>query len=143
MSLPSEGIKDLLVAASVGTFAATSGWGIFINKEPAAPNTTITIFDTGGFTPNPKWLLDYPSVQVRVRGDKSGYVDAQTKIIQVKDVLLGLDSQDLNGDRWVAVNMQGDILSLSNDQNERPLFVVNFRLIIQPAASAETNRTAL
>jgi len=141
MTNPIEGAKDLLVTAGVGTFAATSGWSINLGKEPTGPHTTITLFNTGGSVPNPKWLLDYPSFQVRVRGAPGGYSAAWSKAAAVKDALLGIDSQDINGDRWVSVTMAGDINFIGMDQSNRPLFTLNFRMIVEPASG--TNRDAL
>lgn len=132
---PEEGIRDLLVAAQIGTFNATSGWSIVIGRFIDAPNTQIAIVGTGGKAPNPKWNIDYPSVQVRVRGNNSGYVEARQKARDIKDLLLGLPSQDVNGDRWTAVNMIGDITQTGFDQKERPVFAVNFALIIEPSVT--------
>jgi len=137
---PAVGIKDILVAKGLGTFAATTGWGIFIAVEPVSPDTAITIYNSGGSAPNPVWLVDYPSVQVRVRGTVNGYQAAYSKMVAVRDTLLGYPSSDLNGDRWVAVNQIGELVELGQDDSNRPLFVVNFRLIIEPAKSAESNR---
>lgn len=131
------GMKDLLVAAGVGVFATD----IFIGKMPATPNAVISIIRTGGITPNPKFLLDRPSMQVMVRGDINGYVAAEVKAVEVKDALLGLISQDVNGDRWVQVNMIGDIVNLGFDDSNRVMFSLNFGLIIEPATG--TNRIAL
>ena len=138
-------IKDLLVAASptVGVFAAESGWSIRIAREPKTPDSVVTIYLAGGLQPNPKWLLDFVDVQVRIRGDIRAYQAAHTKAIQVKDVLLGCDARTVNSDRIVSVTMIGDLTSLGFDDNDRPLFVLNFRLIVEPAASAQTNRVAL
>ena len=36
----------------------------------------IGLIDTGGLEANPKFLLDFPSVQVMVRGERGGYVAA-------------------------------------------------------------------
>lgn len=138
-----EGAKDLLEAAGVGTFAATSGWAIYLSKYPAAPNTVIAIYNSGGRAPNPKWALDYPSLNIQVRGAKNGYQAAVTKVQEVKDVLLGLDSQDINGDRWVSVTMPGEPAFLGYDDDNRPMFSLNFRLIIEPAVTALSNRQAL
>ncbi len=135
------GIKDLLVAAGIGTFAATSGWGIYINKEPTDPDTVVTVTTSGGTNPNPKWLIDFPSAQVMIRGAPNGYVAAQAKAQEVKDALLGLPSQDLNGDRWDSITMAGDIAPLGYDETNRPRFSLNFNLIIEPATG--TNRLAL
>ena len=76
-------IKDMLSTAGVGTFAATlsSTWGIYISKEPMSPNQTITIYPTGGLAPNPKWLLDELSAQVRIRGDVNDY-SALTRLVK-------------------------------------------------------------
>jgi len=135
------GIKDVLEVASVGTFGATTGWGIFISREPDTDqDTVITIYNTGGEDPNPRYLLDFPSVQVRVRGDRGGYQAAHTKAVDIRDALLGLPSQLLNGDQWVAVNEIGSINQLGYDENDRPLFTLNYGLIIQPAAGG--NRIA-
>ena len=144
MAEPEVGVRDLLVAASVGVFNATSGWSIHIGGLPEGPDTAIAVSHTGGLNPNPHWLLDYPSVQVLVRGDASGYVAAKAKATEVKDVLLGLVSQTINGDRWDSIRMLGDIGWLGFDSAEkRPIFSVNLTLIIEPIASAETNRIPL
>jgi hypothetical protein len=144
MSTPAEGIKDLLVSAGLGTFAGKTGWGIYLAKEPdgsGTPHTVITVIDAGGFTPNPKWLLDYPTVQVRVRGAKNDYIPTYNKARSVRDALLGLPSQDVNGERWVAVNAMGGIHWLGFDDQNRPIFTLNFRLILEPASG--THRAPL
>ena len=141
MSSPSEGIRDLLAAANVGIFATQAGWSIQIGKEPISPDQTITIFDSGGSDPSPKWLLDYPSIQLRVRGLPGDYLATRAKALECKNALLAADSQTLNGDRWDSVTMAGDISFLDYDQQDRPRFVLNFRLIIEPASGG--NRVAL
>lgn len=133
--------KDLLVAAGVGVFAATSGWSIAVGKQPDAPNTVVTVVRTGGTAPSPKWLLDFPKLQVRVRGAPGDYQGAVAKAQAVKEALLGLPSQDLSGDRWVSVTMASDINTLGWDESNRPMFSLNFSLIIEPAAG--TYRQAL
>lgn len=143
MATIQEGIRDLLVAGAVGAFNATDGWNICISRFMDKPDTSIVIRRTGGMTPNPKWLIDYPSIQVIVRGSPSGAQAAEDKVQEVKDALLGLPSQDLNGDRWVQINMLGDYVDIGQDELHRPRFSVNFHLIIEPAASADTNRLPL
>ncbi len=143
MSSPAEGIKDLLVAASLGTFGATDGWSIRIGDLFDSPDTLVVIKESGGQPPNPAWLIDFPSVQIIIRGNEKGYQAARTQARKVKDELLGLPSQDLNGDRWVAINMISDIADIGRDEKKRPMWSINFGLIIEPAATAETNRLAL
>lgn len=136
-------LRDLLVAAGIGTFEAASGWGIWIGKEPKQPDQAVVIARTGGLPPDPKWLLDYPTYQIRVRGAKGNYAQALSKAEDIKDVLLGIDSQDINGDRLVSVTMTSDIGFIGYDENDRPHFSLNFRLITEPAPSALSNREAL
>lgn len=142
MAPPSEGIKDLLVEAGF-VFAGTADWAVYIGKRPDNPERVITVYDSGGGTANPRWLLNYPSVQIRVRGQDGDYKQAYETAEAVKNKLLGLPSRDLNGDRWVQINMAGDIGFLGFNQNEQPEFVMNFNLIIEPADSPGDNRDPL
>ena len=130
-------MKDILEAAGIGTFKTD----LFVGKMPEDPDAAVSVMRSGGKSANPKWLLDEPSMQVRVRGEINGYVDAEAKAQAVKDALLGLPSQDINGDRWVQVNMIGDIVPLGFDEQNRAMFSLNWGLIIEPAAG--TYRLAL
>ncbi len=141
MTIPSQGISDLLVAAAIGVFNATSGWSIAISRQQDDPDTAITIYDYSGENSNPRYLLDFPRIQVRVRGDQSGYVAAFDKSVDIVNALLGLPSQDLNGDRWTAVNQVGGINAMGYDKKDRPEFTLNFALIIEPPSG--THRTSL
>lgn len=136
-------ISDKIVAAGLGTFESTTGWGIFIGREPTTPDTAIIIARSGGLSPNPKWLLDYPNIQVRVRGAKHNYSGAHDKGEEIKDLLLGITSQDVDGDRWVSITMPGDMGFIGYDENDRPHFSLNFQMIVEPGVPAVTNREAL
>lgn len=138
-----EDVKDKLVGASIGAFEASSGWGIFIGKMPDRPDTCIVIAHSGGLPADPKWLLDYPNVQVRVRGAKGNYRDAKAKAQEIKDLLLGISSENHAAGRWVAINLLSDVAFLGYDTNERAEFTINFAMITHPTAPAVTNRTAL
>lgn len=139
---PTLDMRDVLVNAGVGTFAATSGWGIYIGSEPTSPNTVITLYDTGGLSPNPVFLLDFPTFQVRVRGNPNDYLGAYNKILGVRDVLLGFDSQDINTTRYDGVWQSSEIVSLGTDK-ERFIFVANFRVAREPSSAVGTNRRSM
>ncbi len=134
----SVGAKALIAA-----HAAISGWQIEVGVMPDTPDKIITISDTGGQDPNPKWLIDFPSLQVMVRGNVSGYLDTFVEAKAVKDLLLGVTSQDISGDRWVSITQNGDLGFIGRDEDQRPLFTVNFALIIQPQVVANSNRLPL
>lgn len=134
-------ISDMLVTGGIGTFAAASGWGIYISKEPLTPNTVVTVYHTGGAEPNAKWRLDFPTVQIRVRGDVNGYVAAHDKARAIFDLLLGKSPTTVNTNLYSGFWCMNDIIFLKYDDNNRPLFVINFRLAVEP--SSGTNRSAL
>ena len=135
---PSIDVKDELVTAGIGIFAASSGWGIYVSKMPSSPDQTITIFDRGGADPNPRFLLDNSSVQIIVRGSVNDYVATYVKSQEIKDHLLGLGDVTLNGTRYVGFWQQGDIIHVGYDDNDRPLFSLNWRIVREP--STPTNR---
>lgn len=145
MGIPSLGAKGLIVTATVGSNTPTADWSVHLSVMPSTPDRAIAIFDTGGTEegPNPKWLLDYRTIQVRVRGKPNDYQTIYAKIAQVKDVLLGLPAQTVEGDRWCGVTGLGDITFLGRDENDRPELIMNFRIIMEPADNALTNREVL
>ena len=134
----SEGIRALLA-----THVATSGWALETGMLPTTPDKVISLADTGGQPSNPKWLLDYPQLQVTVRGAVGGYIAAFAEAKAVKDIILGLPSQTINDDIWDGVLMTSDVAFIGKDENERPIFTANFNLIIEPALVANSNRVAL
>lgn len=135
----SVGIKSLITA-----HAASSGWQIDIGMMPESPVKVININDTGGWDlPNPAWLLDYPSIQVLVRGEVNGYLDTWREAKAVKDLILGIDAQVLNGDRFDGIIMSSDLAYIGRDEEQRPLFSMNFALFVEPQTNANTNRQAM
>ncbi len=135
----SEHLKDLLA-----THVGVSGWAIEVGAMPATPDKVIMISDTGGWDdPNPRYLLDFPTCQVMVRGEANGYLDTFREAKAVKDNLLGVPSQDINNDRLVSITMRSDAGFIGRDEKQRPLFSINFALIIEPQVPAVGNRVAL
>ena len=143
MSSRAVEIRDLLVAAGVGTFNYQGNdpniWSIVVGKRPDKPNRCIVCYDSGGLSPNPRWLVDYPRVQVIVRGGPNDYAalaggaGTSGKVDDVVNALLGIDSQVINGDNWVSVTLVGDRNFIGYESNDRPMFSLNFQLIINPA----------
>ncbi len=134
----SVGARDL-----IATHVGISGWQTEVGALPDKPDKIININDTGGRNPSPKWLLDFPNIQVLVRGETNGYLDTFREAKAVKDLLLGVTSQDINLDRWVSVTQNGDLMFIGRDESDRPIFSMNFALIIEPQSVANSNRLAL
>lgn len=134
MTSPAQDLKDKLESAGVATFAATSGWSLRVGKEPATPDTTVTLYDTGGPDPNPKWLIEEPRVMARVRGAADDYPGAYAKAIEVRDELLGSPRETVNGTVYVGIWAEQDPSLIEYDEESRPVFTINFRLVIEPAS---------
>ena len=146
MTIPSVLIKDTLVADGY-LFTPGGPYHLWIGKEPASPDKAITIYDGPGLAPNPRWLLDYPSVQIRVRGGQNDYPDAAAKAVEIRNRLLGRESYnayDGLGDRIVSITAIGDISSVGWDDSQRPLFTFNLSMIVEPSpTTTPTNRDPL
>lgn len=145
---PSNIVKVILQQApSVVGASPTVDWGLNISKMPTTPIRSIAIFDTGGFNPNPALLLDFKTVQVQVRGNANDNALTYEKAQGIKDRLLGAPSQDMPGaapqDRMVSLTMIGDITFAGRDENDYPIYTINFRLITEPATNALTQRIAV
>ena len=136
---PSAILRDLLVA-----HVATSLFVLEIGAMPDTPDNAIQIMDTVGIAPNPKWALDFPTCQIMIRGQSNGYLATYREAKAVKDLLLGIDSFTTgDGDRMVSITQNGDLGFIGRDDNMRPMFTINFALIIEPLVVANSNRTAL
>lgn len=155
MRSPAENAAILIQDAGVGhtTTPTANAWAIKIGRLIQAPHAMIVLTDTGGFNPNTKWLLDFPTVQALVRGEPDAYQAAYYKAQQVKDVLLGLEPQAIGTapippaedtrDWWSGVTMLSDVTYVTHDENSRPIFSVNFRILQERKPNSLTNRQAL
>jgi hypothetical protein len=119
-------------------------WPLYFSREPSGTSSedaVVTLYNTGGSEGSPKWLLDFPTVQARVRGKPNGYEESRAKAQEVRDALQGIDSFDAldgSGDRIVSVRLRTEIADIGYDDKNRPLHTVNFDLIVEPAQG--TNR---
>lgn len=138
-----EHVGAILVAASIGALTGSTQWPIRLGVLPATPNQVIGIVDTPGQSPNPKWALDYPGVQVVVRTGEFDYNIGYDKARAIKDAVLGIDSYTSGGDRIVSTAMLSDISYIGQDENNRCMFSLNFRFIIESTPGAGSSREPL
>lgn len=141
---PAELVKDL-IPSTIGSFTdVTNPWRLCVGLMVDTPHQQIGFYDAPGQVPDPKWLLDYPAVQVIVRGQPQGYQAAFQKMRDVYDVLLGADPRvNANGDSIDAITVLAPPSLTGYDKQQRPEISGNFRLIVRPVASAFTNREPL
>jgi len=142
MASPADQIASIIPTTVLG---GTTGWTTKLGKITQDPNQLAVFYDVGGASPNPKFRLDYRSMMVIVRGNPNDYAGAYQKAQDLKDVLLGIDPQDMaSGDRLDGITMMGDIAFMSYDDKERPQFSLNFRVFWEPAANTlNTARSSL
>lgn len=115
-------------AVNVGSIGAASGWSINVSKFPDSPDSVIGIFDTSGEDPTSN--IDYrrPTIQVRVRGGREAYLAGYLKAEAIFNALDGLHGEIIGSYRYIGIWAMGDILFLSYDEKERPMFSMNFRI---------------
>ena len=129
-----KAIADRLAAQGYGTLAGQSGWGIFIGGEPSKPDTCITLYDTGGTSPNQEAELYDPLLQIRVRAHDYG--DGYNKAASIRDYLFQLTGATIGNWYYTGFWLVNDIQPIKKDENNRWVFTVNFRLMKQPVNSA-------
>jgi len=127
MTAPSVGLAQILNAEGI----ATSGTDMFVGEIPdTVTGLCLLILDSGGPSPNPRWTRDFRDVQIVVRSNVNDYATGWTKAEAVKNKLLGLAPQTIGTDVYASFLMRGDIVYIGRDDNNRPRFSINFRLII-------------
>lgn len=126
MNAPSEDIKDIL--EGISSLALTYATDIFIGGLEATPDQQVAILDTGGFEPASGFVYEYPTVQIRVRGNKGQYTAAHELAQSIRDELHALTDETVNSCRYIAIWCMSDVMFLGWDDNHRPDFSVNFRI---------------
>lgn len=142
MPSPSSECIDILLDANI-VGEPDAAWPGFVGGLKPSPDAQVSVQDTPGQTPNPKWLVDFPTIQVLIRGAPDGYDAAWEKGLAIKNKLLGTDPIDLTASRWDGVTGLGDLMFLKNDENSRPLLAVNFRIIREPVSAPGSARESL
>jgi hypothetical protein len=127
MNSPAKDIATILESSS-SALGLVLGTDLFVFEEPSSPDEVVTIYDTGGIAPHPNYEYLSPSVQIRVRGKKFDTQGAYTICEGIRNVLHGLINQIIGGARYVQILAMGDIISLGFDENNRPVYTVNFEI---------------
>ena len=127
MTSPAADIANYLETSGAGTIGASSGWSINVSKEPATPDTTITVYDSGGAGDDYDANIRQPSIQIRVRGN--GYLATYTKIDAINELLIAPKGFTVGAVRYVGAWQPGGFESLGYDENDRVILVSNYNLI--------------
>lgn len=127
MNAPSEDIKDMLLAESIGL---SFGQDLFVALQPDKPDNITSIFDLGGLPPQLTMdvaKLENPSITIQVRHNdyQSGYALAE----QIKDALHGRAHESWNSTLYMVIYCTSGPFVLNWDENRRVIFSINFNVM--------------
>lgn len=124
MTSPAHDIAQHLAANGFGAI----GQELHISREPVAPDSVTTLYDTGGAEPV---LVDenlrQPTIQIRVRGYDYAACYARHEAILEH---LAVDQTDFETTdyRYVGCWLTSDIISIGRDDDDRQRLTANYRL---------------
>ena len=131
MNIPSEDIKDMLVAdATLGlVFDPSLTNNLFIGREPTLPKNCVTIYDTPGRAPQLTLAgkgedYFYPSIQIRVRN--VGYTAGLDLAQDIRTSLHGRGQETWNETLYSVIRCSSGPALLDWDENNRARFIINF-----------------
>ena len=125
---PALDIRETLIADGVTT-------SISIGMEPPTPHDVITIYNTSGEAPSPKFLLDFPGLQVRSRS--TDYITGYNNLLEVFNLLIGRPAFTLNTTRYTGILAMTNIFELGEDKSARRLFACNFKLFTEAESGTQ------
>lgn len=115
----------LFLGANGYVVGGANDWCVNVAAEPPAPSNTITLYDLSGGTPDTD-QLDLLNVRVQMRIKAIDYLAGYAKAEAIRDLLILVAPQVMNGKTYVGIELESDIWSLGrNDQNQY-LIVANF-----------------
>ncbi len=128
---PAHHIAQRLQSLGIGVIAASSGWSLAVSREPAAPVTAVTVYDTGGGPiDTDDQDMESPTFQVRVRS--ADYVAAYEKQVEIREAMIRAAFM-AGGRRYFSVAATSGILALGRDDNDRFLLTQNFQALCEAA----------
>lgn len=125
MASPARDIASLLQTLGVGT----EGTDIFLGRIPEETDLSMALFDLPGIGPDPRWKRDDVLVQIVVRGNRNEYQTTYNFAQSVKDALLACNPTTINGSLYSLIVMLGDVGFIGYDDDQRPKFLMNFRVV--------------
>lgn len=122
-----------LDGATIATADLTLGTNLFLGREPADPDTCVTLYETGGrpaddfFGDGTAPALERPGLQVRVRA--SGYSTAAALAGDVWQALAKVSNDTLSGTLYQRVMPLQSPFAFDRDDRDRMVFAANFDVI--------------
>lgn len=138
MSITLEDIRAALVNANVGQITASNtDWFIYIGYLQDSPQTgaaktiadrAICLYETPGEPPQELWAIDYPGVQIAVRGAPDDYQAARAKLQAIFDALHA-EEVAIGSDYVYFTCLNSGPIPLGNDDLRRPKLAQNYSVM--------------
>jgi hypothetical protein len=127
-----EEITRRLSTAGVGSTHSTAAWRIVFREflpgsiGGSTKGQQIAIVPTGGFQQfSERAPIDRPTFQIMVRGNSTGSTGLEAKVDAVISAL-NFFAGTLSSRVYVDISKQGEAHYLGRDENQRPLYSINF-----------------
>jgi hypothetical protein len=126
-----EAIGTQLQTAGVGTLGST----LFLSTMPETPDACVAVYEYEGMQPDftmgaGLYAIQRPRIQVKARGVREDYPGTRDKANAARDTLSAIVNQTLSGIRFIRIEPSGSTMPLGLDQNDRPMVVVNFQVLM-------------
>lgn len=126
-----EAIGNALQTAGVGTLGST----LFLSTMPETPDACVAVYEYEGMEPDftmgtGLYAIQRPRIQVKARGLREDYPGTRDKANAARDALSAVINQTLSGVHFIRISPSGSTMPLGLDQNDRPMVVVNFQVMM-------------
>lgn len=127
-----ESIADKIASGGYGTV----GTSIFIGLMPDSPDAAVVLYES----PGPGVIehfgggisLDHITIQVSVRGARDDYPTARNLADDIRKYLAAVTEETVSGVRILRMRPEGYVNSIGRDDEDRPLFTMNFIATVVP-----------
>jgi hypothetical protein len=120
-------IGNRLVSLGIAT-TGESDWKLAYRDFFPTPHRQVLVRLSGGNPGEGKADLDRPTFQVLVRGQENESSGIESKVEAVVAALHRFDGT-LSGWVYPDIQRQGDVLYLGRDDNQRPMYSLNFQAL--------------
>lgn len=128
--MDSSGLDSSNAILPENEFGLTFGQNLFVGREPATPDETVTIFDVVGWPPQLTFdkleRYEYPAVQIRVRS--RSYVVGWDLLEKIMVRLHGLTQETWNGTLYTMMRCSRAPMLLDWDENSRVRLIASFEI---------------
>lgn len=111
------------------TGAASTSWRLGARELQDSPDRFVAVIPTGGGQQEGVAPLDRPTFQLLVRDAKDGAHGTLEQKVRDADSAVNLFAGTLASWTYVDIQRQGDVLYLGRDENQRPMYSLNYQAL--------------